>query len=499
MTDISAVKARLEQTLRSITAKHRRGAAGTATASALATRLDTLVKAVYAQSANPHKKQLAVFALGGYGRRELCFASDTDVMFLVRDDVQKNHAESALKELLHALLDCGLEIGHSFRTINECVTFAERDFETWTSLLDARFICGNRPLSAELFRSLKAHTAKSSKSAFVRQLLQSVEQRHRKYGTSTKLLEPNVKNSAGGLRDLHALLWLLSGIGSIPLQGSSRSTRPSFSIFLKSPQLKKIVSSQLLSGTRNAFDFLLRVRNEMHLQAQGLHDTLEFASQRRVADALGMRSVEHFMQQHYVAARAVSLLAKRVSGWAEYTYCGVPRGGSEKQIHPKFRLRIGAIELRSSSTALTTLDILTAGLLRIEHDASFSTSLEDRIMRTSKALRPIRSREASLVLRRMMNAERGLGTVLQRFNDLGVLARLIPEWKPMVAFFQHNLYHYYTADEHTLTVVANAEALSQADSEVGTVFRKLPRRDTLYFACLFHDIAKPVNAANHER
>ncbi|MCI0706741.1 MAG: [protein-PII] uridylyltransferase [Ignavibacteriae bacterium] len=498
MTNFSAVKAQLERTRQALVAKHRRGASGRTIAAALTSRLDALVKSIYTQSTHQEKLGLALLALGGYGRRELCFASDTDIMFLVRDDAEKDRAQVALNDLLHTLLDYGMQVGHSFRTVPECIKLGETDFETWTSLLDARFLCGNRELAGDFFRSLKRHIAESDKKTFVRLVLNSIELRHRKYGTSTKLLEPNIKNSAGGLRDLHTLFWVLSGTGVVALPGATRSSTLSVSALLSLPRVKEIASKELITGAKRAFDFLLRTRNEMHLQAQGLHDTLEFGSQRRVAEGLGKRSVEKFMQEYYVSARSVALLAQRAAGWAEHAYFS-QAGRRSSTRHGKFQVVNGALEYRSQNGVLSTHDVLTAGLLSIEHQAAFSSTLEDRILRRVSSLRPVRSSENVHLLQRLLNVRQGLGTILQKYNDLGVLARLIPEWKPMVAYFQHNMYHYYTADEHTLMVVAAAESLANAENEMGRVFRSLPRRDALYLACLFHDIAKPVNTRSHER
>ncbi len=493
MPDVTLLKRQFTQSLDSILHKHRRGAAGVATALALTRRLDRLVQTLYASTDNGNKKLLALVALGGYGRMELNFASDTDLMFLVMGKQEKESSSPLVKELLHSLLDYGLEVGHSFRTIEECLEMAETDFDSWMSMLDSRFLCGGRSVYAEYRKSIATRIKRSDKRVYVRQLLTTVELRHQKYGNSTKLLEPNIKNSAGGLRDLHAALWLMRGTGLFPLSTTSleRAT------LLESAFMKRHFDTRLLVSAKRGFEFLMRTRNEMHHQAKGLHDTLEFLSQRRVAEALHYRNVERFMQDYYIAARSIARLTERVTAWAEEEFLASKRRTSSRPVHPHYRLRDHTLEplLR---VALSTKNVLEAAVLCVEHGARFSPSFEDRVQRGLRTLRPIRSKEEAQLFRRLFAANNGLSRVLHRLNDLGVLGRLIPEWEPMVAFFQHNVYHYYTADEHTLRVITNAESLTDSPSTFGEAFRSLPRRDTLYYACLLHDIAKPKRVGNHE-
>ncbi len=497
MPDVTFLKRQFTQSLDSILHKHRRGAAGVASALALTRRLDRLVQTLYASTDNGNKKLLAVVALGGYGRMELNFASDTDLMFLVMGKQEKESSSPVVKELLHALLDFGLEVGHSFRTIEECLEMAGSDFDSWMSMLDSRFLCGGRSVYAQYRKSIATRIKRSDKRAYVQQLLTAVELRHQKYGNSTKLLEPNTKNSAGGLRDLQTVLWLMRGTGLLSVAPPNPQRTTALSALLSSSLMKRHFDTRLLSQAKRGLEFLLRTRNEMHHQAKGLHDTLEFLSQRRVAEALHYRNVERFMQDYYIAARSIARLTERVTAWAEEKFLASKRRTSSRPVHPHYRLRDRTLE-PLQRVALSTKNVLEAAALCVEHGARFSPAFEDRLQRGLRSLRPIRSKEEAQLFRRLFAANKGLGRVLQRLNDLGILGRLIPEWEPLVAFFQHNVYHYYTADEHTLMVIANAEGLSDSPSPFGEAFRSLPRRDTLYFACLLHDIAKPMRVGDHE-
>lgn len=494
-----------------ITQLHCRGAGGLDVGLALTKRLDTLIRRIYEQVENPHKKIVTIVALGGYGRKELCFFSDTDIMFLISGEDRRAEATSVVQQVLHRLLDCGLDIGHSFRTIDECIAFSTSDFESWNSLLESRYVCGDSDTFARLRSSMGTHIKSYRTADYVQRLVTSMEVRHREYGTSTKLLEPNIKNSAGGLRDLHFSLWTMLGTGNFtPQVGASASPTGSIwraaglSSLLTSPLMRKYFSRRFLTDARHALDFLLRSRNEMHLLRKSLHDWLEFAFQRQVAEGLGYKSsatrtsVERFMQEYYVATRSVSLFARRITNWAQEQYLEPSTSATATVLDDHFQLHRGKIELRQRSAPLSNEKALTSFLHANTHRVSFSHQLEDVLTRWSARFRPLRSAAEAQIFRELLNRQDGVWEALQTMNDLGLLARWIPEWKGLVAFFQHNVYHYYTADEHSLMVIASAEGLQHADNSFGAVFRRLPRRDTLYLACFLHDIAKPKRIGDHE-
>ena len=490
--------------LQSIVKLHRSGAGGLRIALALTQRLDRLIIDVFRSLQSPEKSAIAVVALGGYGRKELCFSSDVDIMFLIGDETQKPAASPAAGELLHALLAFGLDIGHSFRTIQECVDVSSSDFEVWHSLLEARFLCGNRKTFAGFRTSMQKQVHIVDHARYVQSLVVATELRHRKYGHSTKLLEPNIKNSAGGLRDLHAVLWLGRGTGLARLTGNPGAGQTALTQMLTGPVLRKHFDVRLLRETRRALDFLLRTRNEMHLQAQALHDTLEFTLQRTVAKALKYRdsgsrtSVERFMKEYYVAARAVSQLARRMTNWAHDRYLSDTGHNVTTQLSPPFVIKDKKLDLSGKRSRLSSEDALRAFLLSIEYSIPFSYHLEDVLARNAPRMKPVRSLSETALVRELLNKPHGVGHAVQRMNDLGLLPRWIPEWKGLVAFFQHNQYHFYTADEHTLIVLSTAEALSSSSTVFGTVYRALPRHDTLFLAALCHDIAKPIRVGDHE-
>ena len=239
--------------LDSIIEHHRRGAGGIRTAQALTERLDTLVGQVFGTLESTASSLLTIVALGGYGRRELCFSSDVDIMILVQNNRAKERATPMTEQFLHTLLDVGLDIGHSYRTINECLEFSEGELETWLSLLEARYIYGNRATYGAFNSKIATKLKSSNKTAFVSQVDAITAQRHDKYGDSTTLLEPNIKNSSGGLRDLHTLLWLSRGLGE-----DKRTTLKKESVLaalLRSNRLKRVLGQEVVQNAVSAFDF----------------------------------------------------------------------------------------------------------------------------------------------------------------------------------------------------------------------------------------------------
>ncbi|GJQ21409.1 MAG: bifunctional uridylyltransferase/uridylyl-removing enzyme [Bacteroidia bacterium] len=501
MNSTPVLKRRFQESLRTVAARHRSGKGGIAVSLLLTKALDDILLRVFRASRHPSKSLLCIIATGGYGRKELCFASDTDIMFLLPEG-SPPEVGFAVQGILHDLLDLGLDIGHSVRTISDCTGLCDSDLDSWVSVLESRFLCGDRALFAQFRTRLRRHVQSTDKAAFVRDLLARTQARHAKYGQSSRLLEPNVKNSAGGLRDLHTTLWLLLGTGSIPLFSRPASRSTAVTHMLTTPFVRAHLPAGQVREVRSAFDFLLRTRNAMHLESKGLHDSLDFTFQRQVAESLRYgttqtrSSVERFMQRYYVATRAITRFSRRMIRTVEAAHTTEPIPPA-KVLDRQFVLVGGRIVPRKRVT-ISNMLLLRALRYAQEHKADFAEQFEDALVRQMHHVRALRSRGETAAFRALVNADGGVAGTLRAMNDLGVLERWIPEWKPLVAFFQHSQYHFYTADEHTLRAVATAESLQDDRSPLGDAFRSLPRRDTLYYACLFHDITKPLRVVDHE-
>ncbi len=490
--------------LAAIRSAHENGVSGVRVGLLLTRLHDAILTNIFRRLDADGANDFAVVALGGYGRGELCFGSDIDVMILARDDDARTRATPAITSFLHALLNAGSDIGHTVRTIDQCVRLRNEDFASWTALLESRFICGNASVFRRFHTALAATIRTDDHAALVAEILRLSSARRLKYGSSSKLLEPNVKNSAGGLRDLHTILWLLRGTGLAPLTpaGPLRSTA-TLSV-LGVPAVRSLLTPTQRSDVQQAAGVLQRVRCEMHLHAGGLQDMLSFSLQPHIAGGLRYRQrtnrskVEHFMQDYYVAARTVSGFATRILAWAQDHWTDQPALPNAGPIDTHLEQRGGRIHLRGRSSRLTSELLLRAFRARQRTGLPFSFALEDRIHRSLRNVRPLRSGPESTIWNDILSAPGGVADTIRAMNGMGLLERWIPEWRPLVAFFQHNQYHFYTADEHTLLVLASAEQLASADTPFGEAFRRLPRTDVLAWACLLHDIAKPVNVVQHE-
>jgi [protein-PII] uridylyltransferase len=497
------IKKNYEKKTQEILRMHRAGAGGIRVGLALTHQRDSLLQLIFNRLTS-ESHHVTIVALGGYGRKELCFSSDTDVMFLIADEQHRNSATPAVQEFIHNLLDAGLDIGHSFRTIDECISLPPEDYESRMSLIEARFICGDETIVRKLISSIQEKIKEGDQHSFVHRISESRQMRHVKYGSSSKLLEPNIKNSAGGLRDIHTALWLMRGTGTIPIPKNLGTSETATLHLLKSRAVKLQFTPSSLKEIKISFDTLLRVRNEMHIQSNAMHDTLEFSFQQHVASGLRYRTkserakVERFMQDYYRASRSVASFCTRVIDWSHDRWAPVVLITKTAKLSSALVIRNGRIHLSKRGVAISNELLLRAFLFRSERHAKFSFQLEDAIHRRLQFLKPLSTPSETELFRLLLHRPNGVGSAIRKMNELGLLERWIPEWKPMVSFFQHNQYHYYTADEHTLIALANAETLEHSSSSFGTVFRALPRRDTLYIACLLHDIAKPSHIGKHE-
>jgi [protein-PII] uridylyltransferase len=213
-----------------------------------------------------------------------------------------------------------LNIGHSVRTVDDCVTIAAQDMESRLSMLESRLITGPTTLFASFRQVFEEFSKTSDHADFVQRLFDLQRQRHETYGSSSTLLEPNIKNSAGGLRDLHTAYWVLRGTGALPPLSARSKAETATTSILRSKTVRSLLRPDILTSLNASFDFFLRVRNEMHLRSGTLNDLLAFALQPTIATGLHIRAVgrrstvEQFMHQYYIASRSVSFATARVLG-----------------------------------------------------------------------------------------------------------------------------------------------------------------------------------------
>ncbi len=512
-TSGTSVKKQYKEETERIFRFHRCGATGFDTATELSELTDRTLTTLWNDIPFESKGLGAVIALGGYGRYEMCPHSDFDLMIIFPDEKAKLAGAESAQQFLHSLWNIGFDIGHSVRTIDDCIKLYQTDVDVWASVLESRYVCGNTRVLAEYTDVMLQAVSKGRDMKFVTSVMEGITERHVKYGNSVRLLEPNIKNSAGGLRDLHSLLWLYRAtdtefFGRTPFTSNRSACGEMFEIFAR----KGVISPEEMKDAVDALDFLLRIRHEMHYGSTSIRDSLEFATQREIARGLRysgedeLRSVERFMRDYFLHARVVFKMNQRLT---QLFRKGTP---SSRWLRPKERildemylLREGTIFLRNGSAEFTTpAELVSAFYWSGVHTAEIDPPLMTRLEKASRSAALFTQEQRELpattaAFRSVMTLPKNAAASLRAMNDCDILGALIPPWAALVAYVQHSMYHFYTVDAHTLLAIERAELLSGHSGMLGTVFQSLTRRDLLYYALLLHDIEKPTGVSGHDR
>ena len=445
--------------------------------------------------ANPTEaERIAVLAVGGYGRAEMAPHSDVDLLFLTPWKVTP-WAESVVETMLYILWDLKLKVGHASRTVRDCLRLGREDITIRTALLEHRFICGHAPLAEELGARLWSDLFRNSGPEFIEAKLAERAERHRRQGGQRYVLEPNVKEGKGGLRDLQTLYWIGKYLHRVPnaegLVGAGLLSREEFDSFAR------------------AEDFLWAVRCHLHYITGRAADVLSFDLQVEVAgrmgyrDTGGRRAVEHFMQDYFRQATRVGELtrifltelearhAKR-----EASLMGIFR--KTKRVKAGYKLVQGRIDVTDPAAFLAD----KLNLLRVFEEAlRTGYLLHPNIMRLLAANLHLIDDEmradpqAQRLFLDLMLSHGNPERALRRMNELGVLAAFIPDFEAIVAMMQFNVYHHYTVDEHiiqTISVLAQIEReeLVEELPVASGILKEGVNRRVLYVALLLHDIGK---------
>jgi len=462
---------------------------------------DFAVRKLYRASNPSEAERITIVAVGGYGRGTLAPGSDIDLLFLLPYK-QTGWSESVIEFILYSLWDTRLKVGHATRSVDDCIRLAQSDSTILTAILEARFICGEPSLFETLNRRFRKEIAAKGAKAFVASKLAERDERHFKSGESRYLVEPDVKNGKGGLRDLHTLFWIakfLSGANSTrELAEKGVFTRDELALFEKSE------------------DFLWAVRCHLHFLAKRAEDRLSFDRQPDLAERLGykahagLRHVERFMKHYFLVAKDVGDLTRIFSASLEAREMkATPVFG---RVFGRFAARRpgvieGAPDFRIEANRLTVADEEVLVKTPIDMIRLFALAAEKHLEIHPDALKAVRRNlsrigkdlrvepEANALFMRMLTEARDPETALRRMNEAGVLGRFIPEFGRIVAMMQFNMYHHYTVDEHLIRAVGVLAALERgrlsSDHPLSTeIFPTVASRRALYVAVLLHDIAK---------
>jgi [protein-PII] uridylyltransferase len=456
--------------------------------------LDHALAKVFRRANPTAGERMAVVAAGGYGRAELAPYSDIDLLFL-HPYKRTAHTEQMIEFLLYRLWDLGLKVGQATRSIDDCVRTARVDLAVCTNLLDARFLWGDAGLFAEFRERFQSEAVAGRGTAFVEAKLAERDVRHQRTGDSRYLLEPNVKEGKGGLRDLQTLFWLgrfLYGIER-PAQLVERG----------------VLDAWALGRFTKARQFLWAVRCHLHYLSDRPEERLTFDLQPEIARRMGYRdhratsSVERFMKHYYLIAKEVGALTRIFCAALEEQHG--PR--------PRFRLaRFGFGRRRIDGMVIQAGRIAPAephlfereplAMLRLFHLAQErELDIHPQALRAvTHNLRRIDSDvrddpAANSLFLAMLTSRKDPATTLRRLNEAGLLGRFLPEFGRVVAQMEHSLYHVYTVDEHTIRAIGVLHQIENGmlADELPLATSLMPHllsRTELYVAMLFHDLGK---------
>jgi len=450
---------------------------------------DRLLQRLWARHPWPGAR-IGLVAVGGYGRRELHPHSDIDLLILLPDDDASSYHDE-VERFVADLWDLHLDISHSVRTVAQCCTDAAADVTVFTSLMESRLLAGCSALYASLMECIGPERMWPSPD-FFRAKWAEQEQRHHRYGHTEYSLEPNVKHSPGGLRDIHTVAWIAKRhFGARHLQELLERD------FLRQEELALVRSGQ---------DFLWRVRYALHHVAGRCEDRLLFDHQRTLAKLFGYRdddarlAVERFMQQYYRWVLAIGELNELLIQHYEQALLRAGEPETIIELTPRFVVRNGYIEARHERVFLDTPPALLEIFVLMGQDSRIRgvRTATARLIREALPLIDDGFRNNPRNNRwflRLLRSPNRLDLQLQRMQRLGVLGQYLPEFGQVIGQMQHDLFHIYTVDAHTLEVITNMQRLLQpAVPELlalaARVIRQLPRLELLYLAGLYHDIGK---------
>jgi [protein-PII] uridylyltransferase len=463
---------------------------------------DFAVRRLYPSQAPSDAEHMAIVATGGYGRGLMAPGSDIDLLFLLPYK-QTAWGESVAEAILYCLWDMGLKVGHATRSIDECIRQAKADMTIRTAILESRFLLGDHKLFDELVSRFDKQIAQGTAAQFVTAKLAEREERHRRAGASRYLVEPNVKDGKGGLRDLHTLFWIAKYVYRV------RDTEELIE--------RGVFDRREYQLFRRCEDFLWGVRCHMHFVTGRAEERLSFDLQRDIAVRLGytthpgMRDVERFMKHYFLIAKDVGDLTAIMCAELEAAQAkDVPM---LNRVVARFRRRPKRVALQNKDFVVEHNRISVAdpqaferdpvNLIRIFHVAQ-KHGLDfhpDAMRLATRQLKLIdksvrEDEEANRLFLDILTAKNDTEVVLRRMNEVGVLGRFIPDFGRIVSMMQFNMYHHYTVDEHLLRcigVLAEIEAGTNpeyglANELVHTI--QPEHREVLYVALFLHDIAK---------
>ncbi len=441
--------------------------------------------------------QFSLIAVGGYGRGELAPHSDLDILFLLPNKLTKNYAkkiENVIQLILYILWDLGFLVGHSTRTINDCIEKSKSDLTICTSLLEKRFVYGNKEIYNLLNNEFKVFIDNAKTLDFVESKLEESDIRHKKFGGSRYVVEPNVKDGKGGLRDLHTLIWISK-------------------FAYKVDTISKLInigalSKQEATSFSEAQRFLLSVRCHLHYRVKREDDRLAMDAQLEIAKSMNFKNtithkdVERFMKRYFLAAKTVGNLTRIFCAAIETEFNKPLRlnflSFKKKVDVSPFTIEVGRL-FSHKKEILTENPINIIKLFFISHDNNID--IHSKTLRLITSLRTLinskvrQNLEANKMFLDILTSEKDSTRTLRLMNEANILGQFIPEFQKIVGLMQFDMYHSYTVDEHTIFTISNLHSLRNGKFKdfaplTSSAILEIKSNRSLFVAMLLHDIAK---------
>ena len=489
--------------------KHQAGGGGREIAQQRAVLVDIVLRHLYNAATHGTAPQeagcaIALVAIGGFGRGELNPYSDVDLMFLHEAAVVPVQIGEIIESILRTLWDVGFKVGHSTRSIEGAVKQANLDMLSKTSLLESRFVAGDRALYDAFKAEFEKKCILGHEAEYLAQRMENQRERHIKSGSKVTMQEPNIKSGCGSLRDYQNLIWV--------------------SIFTnRAGSTSKLVEMKLLPESERrrlerAYDFLLRVRTELHYLNKRASDTLSHVYQLQVATKLGyeqkspLRRIETFMRDYYQHSRAIfhitETTASRLSRPGEEP---TPKGMLHFLKRKKKREGFDGFYLADGLLYPESREIFKEDPFRMirafQHaqlrHAEFAPELQTLVRRRLQLVDRTYTyaRSARETFAAILSRKGEVGRIVRMMHECDFLGRYLPEFAPLTCLVQHEFFHRYTADEHTLVCLEKLDELIDTQSErlqgYREVFKKIEDPFVLYLAMLLHDVGKASNARYH--
>lgn len=461
---------------------------------------DFAVSSVYPVDNPSTSEHLAISAVGGYGRGTLAPGSDIDLLFILPYK-KTGWTEQIVEYILYILWDMGQKVGHATRNIDECIRLSRSDMTIRTAILEARQICGSTALFDELTDRFDSEVVRNTGPEFIAAKLEERDVRHRKAGDTRYLVEPNVKEGKGGLRDLNTLFWIAK-------------------YYYRVRTTEELVGKGVLSKREHglfakAEDFLWAVRCHMHYSTGKSEERLSFDLQPEIAGNLGyqthpgLTAVERFMKHYFLVTKDVGDLTRIFCAGLEEQQAKEAPGLSAafSRFRNRTRKIAGSLEFVNDNGRINCVksDVFKedpVNLIRLFHLADLHGLRfhPDALKLVTRSLRLIKqdlreSEEANRLFMSVLTSRRNPALMLRRMNESGVLGRFIPEFGRIISMMQFSMYHHYTVDEHLIRTVDTLAAIDRGEEDdahplAAKIMPSVEEREVLYVAVLLHDIAK---------